>query len=132
MAGRPGPRSVFWALFSLRGRIRRSTFLLGAALIATLWWVCLAQVFSAVDGSSEQESWLLTLGALVLFSSYCLYALAHKRLHDLGYRGFFALIIVVAGTFIPFLTIAGLTALAVVPGEQDNNDYGPPPVRSKT
>jgi uncharacterized membrane protein YhaH (DUF805 family) len=129
MANKAGPQSVFWALFSLKGRIRRATYALGMALIFSIWWVALSQVFAFHESSAEFESWLLILGLIVLASTYCVYALAHKRLQDIGYKGYFALLIVPLGPLLTGFLGLPLLALALIPGEKDDNRFGPPPVR---
>lgn len=128
MAGRPGPQSVWWALFSLQGRIRRATYLLGGVFIVSLWWVALAQVFSLREASEQHGTWLIILGTIVLATGYCGYALAHKRLHDLGYPGPFALVLIVFSVFMPFLAVIAFGVFAVIPGEEKPNKFGPPPV----
>lgn len=129
MAGRPGPQSVQWALFSLTGRIRRATYAWGTALVFVLWWVCLSQLFATAEGSDKHEVWLITLGLVAISSSYCLYALAHKRIHDLGYPGIYALGLIGAGFFLPGFAWVPLAVLAFWPGQKISNAYGPPPVR---
>ena len=91
---------MFWALFSLQGRIRRATFALGMALIFSIWWVAMSQVFAFHESSAQFENWLLILGLIVLASTYCVYALTHKRLQDIGYRGYFALLIIPLGPLV--------------------------------
>ena len=120
---------MFWALFSLKGRIRRTTFALGMTLLFSIWWVAIAQVFAFHEESAQFESWLIILGLVVLASTYCVYALAHKRLQDLGYRGYFALLIVPLGPVLTGFLMLPLLALALIPGQQDDNRFGPPPVR---
>ena len=129
MANKGGPQSVFWALFSLKGRIRRATYGLGMALIFSIWWVALSQVFAMREGSDEFEVWLLILGLVVLVSGYCIYALCHKRLHDLGYPGPFALIVVVIAPLLTGFLFIPLILIGVLKGQEDDNKYGPPPVR---
>lgn len=129
MADKSGPQSVIWALFSLKGRIRRATYGLGMALIFCIWWVALSQVFTMREGSDELEIWLLILGLVVLTSGYCIYALCHKRLHDLGYPGPYALIVVFAAPFLTGFLFIPLILVGVLKGQEEDNIYGPPPVR---
>ena len=53
MTDKAGPQSVRWALFSLKGRIRRATYGLGMALIFTLWWFAVSQLVSFREDSSQ-------------------------------------------------------------------------------
>ena len=88
MADTGGPQSVFWALCSLKGRIRRATYALGMTLIFSVWWVALSQVFASAEGSEQIETWLLILGFIVLGSTYCIYALAHCGDYQSGHDGY--------------------------------------------
>ncbi len=128
-ANTSGPQSVSWALFSLKGRIRQKTFGWGAALIAAYWWIAIAQVASIGESGSDYNAWLVTLGISVLVASYCLYALAHKRLHDLGFPGYYALAGIFASFFFPFGIFVFVGLLAFKNGNLEDNAYGPPPVR---
>ena len=127
--GRYGPQPVWWALFSLTGRIRRATFGLGTALVFSFWWIALSQVFAVQEGTERHDLWLLILGFIVLGSGYCLYALAHKRLHDLGFPGWYAVGLVALGASFAPLVIAPLIVLGCLPGQPKENPFGPPPVR---
>lgn len=125
---RAGPQPVWWALFGLKGRIRRATYALGIALMVTVWWFCLRQVFAFQEGTDAHETWLLILGFFVLGSAYCQYALSHKRLHDLGYPGWYTFGIIALQFIFPMFGWAPYILLAVLPGEPKENAYGPPPV----
>ena len=128
MADKSGPQSVYWALFSLKGRIRRATYGLGIALIFSIWWVAMSQMFAVQDGSSQFEGWALVLGLIILASGYCLYALCHKRLHDLGYPGKYALLGIAIAFFFSGLLIVPMILLGILKGQPEPNIYGPPPV----
>ncbi len=129
MANKGGPQSVYWALFSRKGRIRRATYGLGIALIFCIWWVVVSQLFAAREGSGQFTMWVIVLGLVALASTYCIYALCHKRLHDLGHPGHYALIIVVAGFFLSGFLVIPLVLLGVLKGQAEDNNYGPPPVQ---
>lgn len=124
---RSGPQSVWWALFSLQGRIRPVTFSWSVALLLVVWWVCLSQVFSHPKNSDGHAAWLLLLGFVALVSAYCVYALAHKRLHDLGYPGRYAIAAIGLGFFFPIALPVAMLVLAFVKGQPENNAYGPRP-----
>ena len=89
----------------------------------------MSQVFASAEGSEQIETWLLILGFIVLGSTYCIYALAHKRLQDIGYKGFFALVIFPLGPLLTGFLFLPLIALALIPGQPGDNAYVPPPVR---
>ncbi len=124
-----GPQPVTWALFGLKGRIRRATYALGIALLFCIWWVVFAQIAAAPDSSGELGLWIFALVIVVLVSAYCIYALSHKRLHDLGYRGITALLLIGFQFIFPPLGWVPYLALALIPGQEEDNEYGPPPVR---
>lgn len=50
-------------------------------------------------------------------------AITAQRLHDLGYSGWFTLLMMV-----PFVSMILYIALMVIPGETGRNDYGPDPL----
>ena len=129
---RAGPQSVWWALFGLKGRIRRATYALGIVLLFSIFWVLIAQGASALEGSPRLNFWALVLGLFVIMSAYCTYVLAHKRLHDLGYRGTTALLLIVFQFIFPPFGWVPYLILGLMPGEKKDNTYGPPPVRPAT
>ena len=129
MADKSGPQSIFWALFSLKGRIRRATYGLGMALIFCIWWVALSQMVAVGESSGHFATWALVLGLVVMVSGYCIYALCHKRMHDLGYPGGWALALVFVAVFFSGFLPIPLILLGVLKGQVDDNLYGPPPVR---
>ena len=98
------------------------------ALIFCIWWFALSQVLAVGEGSDLFETWLLIFGLVVLVSGYCIYALCHKRIHDLGHRGTYALLLVVAAFFFSGLLFIPLVLLGILKGQPKTNAYGPPPV----
>ena len=106
------------------------TFGWGGALIAVYWWVAVSQVL--VLGDDAKEFWVLViaLALTILISTYCLYALAHKRLHDLGYPGFYALGALVFSFIFPLAIFLLVGLLAIKNGKLEDNEYGAPPVRT--
>ena len=128
MAGRPGPQSVFWALFSLTGRIRRKTYILGLAAVFSVWWVALSQLMSAEGNAEAVDRWLIILGLIVIASGWCLFALAVKRLHDFGFSGFWVVFLLFLIFYDAFWLGIPLFAFAAFPGSKDTNRFGPPPV----
>jgi len=125
---RSGPQSVWWALFGLKGRIRRATYALGVVLLLSIFWAFIALVTAAPDGSGLVNPLAFVLGLFVIISAYCTYALAHKRFHDLGYPGVAALLLIVLQFIFPPLGWVPYLLLGIVPGQPEDNAYGPPPV----
>lgn len=118
-----GPQTIKWALFSLHGRIRRSTFVWSSLFLFVLAWVALAQFVFAIPESAQQVFWALCFSTILLVSAYCLFALAVKRIHDLGYSGWWILLGVVTTLY-----GIGFILLCFWPGQRNDNAYGPPPV----
>lgn len=107
------------------------TYALGIALMATLWWFCLRQVFAFREGTDENEMWTLILGLVVFGSAYCQFALSFKRLHDFGYPGWYTFAIIALQFIFPAFGWLPYLLLAAVPGEATENAYGPPPVSTR-
>lgn len=126
-----GPQTVWWALFSLTGRIRRSSYLLGTVLMAAIWWFVLAQAFSAPEDSSQMGMWLLILGLIAIGSIYVQFALVTKRLHDLGYGIKYAFLVVFLGYAFPGIGVLIFLWLVLFKSESTVNRFGPPPVLAK-
>lgn len=129
---RAGPQSVWWALFGLKGRIRRATYALGIVFLFSTFWVLIAQGAPAPEGSGRLNFWAFVLGLFIVMSAYCTYALAHKRLHDLGYPGPMALLLIVFQFIFPPFGWVPYLLLGIMPGQKDKNAYGPPPVGPTT
>ena len=99
------------------------------ALLFTSWWVAVSQLFAFHESSGQFTLWALILLLLGVVSTYCIYALCYKRLQDLGYRGTYALIIVGLSFFLWAFLLIPLVLLGVLKGQEETNEYGPPPVR---
>lgn len=120
-SGPPKP-TVSWALFSLQGRISRATYLLGIAFMLSLLAVVVAFITNTPQESALFPTWGLVFILLGMVSCYSLFALALKRLQDMGWpRPMIALVLFPPTTFV-FLLI-----LAAVPGSPHANDHGNPP-----
>jgi len=128
MDQKAGPQSVAWALFSLKGRIRRATYGWGFAFIFCCWWVCISQGIALKEAGGDLGFWAIMTGVVVIASSYSLYALAHKRLHDLGFRGIYALLYIPLSILASPIATIVFFALAFFPGQEHENAFGPPPV----
>jgi uncharacterized membrane protein YhaH (DUF805 family) len=102
-----------------QGRIGRLEFALGAGLVMCLDLALLG--FVAHEGVLTPGTMLvtaliglpLTIGMLVI---------AAKRCHDVGLPGSFVLLLL-----IPFVGVAWLVVLGLLPGKAGPNAYGPPP-----
>lgn len=124
-----------------RGRIARLRFFLGyfVAVIpllamVTLWGI--VNLISSSLGVSDASSvplvdfinrlipFVIGLSVLLFFVGY--FFLAIRRLHDLGYSGWFILLL-----FVPYLNLALILYLLFARGESGPNKYGNPPVEGR-
>ena len=106
------------ALFSFRGRARRSTFwaVLSISLIVDL-------VFRVLAVSVNDPSSLIVLGVLLIIpSGWIGLATYVKRWHDLNLSGWFTLTLL-----IPLVNLLIMLALGILPGTAGENKYGPDP-----
>jgi uncharacterized membrane protein YhaH (DUF805 family) len=100
--------------FGFAGRIGRLDYLAGSLLSSGLYCLGLAM---ALKSGIMTLLWISLLLMLV-YSCRCL----ALRLHDTGRSGWLGLLVLV-----PFLGQLLALALFLVPGDGDDNDYGPPP-----
>lgn len=112
-------------LFSFDGRINRSTFWLKGVLRV----VALALLGSAIFVAGAVVLDFAGVGPAVVVLAYIIVplmvwanlAVCAKRFHDLGLSGWFNLAL-----FIPYLNVAVLLVLGLVPGNRGDNAYGSP------
>jgi uncharacterized membrane protein YhaH (DUF805 family) len=102
-----------------QGRIGRLEFALGAALVMCLDLALLS--FVTQEGVVTPGTMLVT-ALLGLPLTIAMLVVAAKRCHDVGLPGSFVLLL-----FIPFVGVAWLVVLGVLPGKAGPNAYGPPP-----
>jgi uncharacterized membrane protein YhaH (DUF805 family) len=113
------PQQILTFFLRPQGRIGRLEFVLGAGLVMCLDLALLTVVTS--DGVLTPGTMFvtaliglpLTIGMLVI---------AAKRCHDVGLPGSFVLLLL-----IPFVGLAWLVVLGLLPGKAGPNAYGPPP-----
>ena len=120
-------------LFSAKGRLARGPFLVTAALL-----IAALALYEAVIWPPLHWVTGLFVYPLVLFCSACVLS---KRLHDRGRNGWWAALILVAIVavwpepqgFFDFLfalvIVWAAVDLALIPGEQGTNRFGPNPLR---
>ncbi len=120
--------SVFWLMFALDGRIARKSYILGQLLILAVLGVIITRIVATTQDTPAFTLWGLIMLIALVVSCWCSIALVVKRLHDLGFNGFFAVIL-----FVPMVGPLALFALMLVPSKNCDNRWGPPPfgIRSK-
>jgi uncharacterized membrane protein YhaH (DUF805 family) len=102
-----------------QGRISRLEFALGAGLVMCLDLALLT--FVTRDGVLTPETMLVTaLFGLPL--TIAMLVIAAKRCHDISLPASFVLLLL-----IPFVGVAWLVVLGLLPGKEGPNAYGPPP-----
>src|SRR5450631_2036130 len=106
-------------LISFDGRIGRAEYLLGLAI--ALAGLCLGLI---AIGAALRSTGLDALGMIivVVLFFWAKFALAAKRLHDLGKSGFWCLAL-----FVPVVGFVVALMFLFVPGEEYDNQYGPGP-----
>ena len=82
----------------------------------------IAQVVSIPEESPAFVLWGFVILAVWIASAWAAFALAFKRLHDIGLPGILAF-----GLLIPAVSIIAFLLLAFLPGSPDTNRHGPPP-----
>lgn len=108
---------------SYDGRISRSKYWFGfvAVVVCVNLMNYLLDLFGLWGDSSEVS--LLALLLMLLFLPL-VFALSIKRFHDMGFSGWFSVLLVV-----PFLNLAvSLFWLGFVKGTDGDNNYGPDPL----
>jgi len=123
MARRKRNYSLKWLFFSFSGRIRASTFFLSAVLIVSMHAYIVIQITRTPETSWQFGAWGLVYLIVLLVSAWAGFALAFKRLHDMGYSGLLAVIM-----FIPMLSLLFFFALCFWPGNHGRNKFGESPL----
>lgn len=109
-----------------KGRLNRRNFIIGWAI----FFMLIAMVSMMVYGNQPQnnkmptvspEQTVLMVISFIIFYYYVL-SLYARRLHDIGLSGWFAVV-----TFIPYVNVLFLLAMAAIPGKKEDNKYGKKP-----
>ena len=115
--------TVWWALFSYRGRLSRQSYLLGAALMLVMnIYIVLNTVFADQNDRDQMAVWGIALIGFWFFSLLAVLALSVKRLHDLDLPGIWVVCL-----FFPIINMIFVITLMMKPGSQKTNEHGPPP-----
>lgn len=106
--------------FSPEGRIARREYALG---VGFLFAIDAAAFVAFWNGGVIATAILVPAVILGLPVTVAQLVLVAKRCHDIGLPGTFLLIVV-----LPFVGLAWLAVLALIPGNRGPNAYGPAPV----
>lgn len=108
-------------MFSYKGRINRTTFLLGNILLLAL----ALPIYSINEDYLEklEANGVIIIGVLfiALCAIYFSVCLVIRRLHDLGLSGWFSFLALLPG--MEFV-------LMLIPGQKSKNNYGDIPVKT--
>lgn len=118
----PFKATVNWALFGLRGRIGRQTYILGQLFMIAIFAVIIARIIAVEGDEGATAFWGLIMLAALAVSAWSMFALTVKRLHDISQPGILALLL-----FVPTVNMITVVALMFWPSSPESNDHGPPP-----
>ena len=115
--GMPVPRPMFSAIFSFKGRIRRTEYGLSYIIyfVLIVFWQVVADALLSDYTYRGSIPVMLIMLCILFILLWAIFAQGAKRCHDRGNSGFFQLI--------PFYFLWMLFA----PGENTANEYGPCP-----
>ena len=107
-----------------RGRVSRKTYwLCGLVPIIVMFVIgsalCTSPLTARIFSRLDLPVWLTPIVLLVVI--YIGLMLSIKRSHDLGYAGFFSLVL-----FVPLLNLWPLVMFGFFKGTEGENKYGPP------
>jgi uncharacterized membrane protein YhaH (DUF805 family) len=115
--------SVWWALFSYRGRLGRKSYFLGGLLMLVVHIYIILNLVQVDRNNREMMAvWGFVLIGFWFVSLLAVLALTVKRLHDLNLSGAWAILL-----FIPAVTVIFVVFIMLKPGSRQNNAHGPPP-----
>ena len=109
----------FWLFFRFSGRIGRSLFGLGSALVILVPLFPFYRLMLLDPANSLAQGWAGIFLLLFVVSLWCQVALCAKRLHDLGKPGLWSISI-----FIPVVSIVLFVALCMYKGDPAPNLFG--------
>jgi uncharacterized membrane protein YhaH (DUF805 family) len=113
----------FKLLWSFDGRIGRIAYAAGSLLNLILMFIAITIVHGGWRPSGAFSVMLgqtLPLMIVMVLCCWAQLALAAKRLQDLGISGLFSLLLLIPG-----VGMIVIVALAIPPGEDNDNLYGP-------
>jgi uncharacterized membrane protein YhaH (DUF805 family) len=121
------PQQLGWPYSFYKGRLNRRNYLICALLngVICVSGIFLIAFFIRYTPIMPELSWALDYPlefswiAIIIANSYSLHT---KRLHDLGYSGWWALFLLV-----PLVNIIASLMLFFYPGDSIENKYGKPP-----
>jgi uncharacterized membrane protein YhaH (DUF805 family) len=106
-------------LFSFNGRIGRAEYLLGLVIVLVSLCLGLGAIGVALRSTGLEAPGMIIVVVLFLWAKF---AIAAKRLHDLGRSGFWCLAL-----FIPVVGFVVALMFLFASGEEYDNQCGPGP-----
>jgi uncharacterized membrane protein YhaH (DUF805 family) len=109
---------LLWLFVSLRGRSSRQIYWLAYFMLLCINAALIGQLFGGHEASFSRFA--EEIGTFVILATlYMNLAISVKRLHDMGYVGFFAIAL-----FVPLVNFAFTIWIGLVPGTAGPNRYG--------
>jgi uncharacterized membrane protein YhaH (DUF805 family) len=112
---------LLWLFFAMKGRVSRHIYWLAYVLFVSVNGVVLGQLLGGEEASFSR---LAEMGGpfVILATIYANVAVTVKRLHDVGYSGFLAVVM-----FVPLVNLVFTIWIGIVPGNAGPNAYGDMP-----
>ena len=107
-----------WLFASFKGRVSRGIYWLAYAMLLCVNAVLVGQLIGGPEASFSRLADTVA-PAVILATLYANFAVAVKRLHDIGYSGFLAIALL-----IPFINFAFTIWVGIVPGTAGPNRFG--------
>lgn len=112
---------LLWVFFGLSGRISRTVYWHAYAVLISLNSVLIGQLIGGEQASYHAVAQAIS-PPLVIATLFTNIAIAVKRLHDSGWNGFFALLLVV-----PIVNFGFTIWIGLLPGTPGPNRFGTTP-----
>ncbi len=116
-----------WVFLGFSGRLSRLPYLLGLLFLLTIGFLIYNQLGPSTENSLRQGSWTLVLFGYSAVSVWSSFALAVKRLHDIGIPGPVSLTLL-----LPVVSLLVFVGLCLWPGAAGANSYGDETNRPKS
>ena len=113
--------SLLWVFFGLSGRISRQVYWLAYAFLLSINSALIGQLFGGEQASFHALAQAVAPPALIA-TFFTNIAIAVKRLHDVGWAGFFAFLLVV-----PIVNFGFTIWIGILPGTAGPNQFGAAP-----
>ena len=109
--------------FSFKGRMNRKAYcIMGLKCLGFYFLLGVFASFLVQEGSDGLGGFILLVATIAF--AICNYSLTVRRLHDLNFSGWLAIIM-----FIPYVNLIAALFIILAPGTEGSNEYGEDPLR---